>query len=111
MTLPKLDNQGLIAALCRCHLVRVCPMVCGWSPFAVLAGRFLVATAVISLLFSHRVSDLNLPVPFVFHRQVEFASYHVEGTTAFQMAPGEVTLLLSTSPICYRLQVFCGFTH
>jgi drug/metabolite transporter (DMT)-like permease len=109
MTLPKLDNQGLMAALCAAAtwgiagiFVRWLP---GWSPFAVLAGRFLVATAcMLPILF------LTPPVRFEFTRSLRNSQTwwlslpaiggYVLGTTAFQMAPvGEVTLLFTTSPL------------
>ncbi len=106
---PKLDNQGLMAALCATVtwgmagiFIRWLP---GWSPFAVLAGRFLVATAVmLPVLF------LTPSVRFEFTRSLSISQTwwlslpaiagYVLGTTAFQMAPvGEVTLLLTTSPL------------
>lgn len=106
---PKLDNQGLMAALCATVtwgmagiFIRWLP---GWSPFAVLAGRFLVATAVmLPVLF------LTPSVRFEFTRSLRISQTwwlslpaiagYVLGTTAFQMAPvGEVTLLLTTSPL------------
>ena len=109
MTLPKLDNQGLMAALCAPFtwgmagiFVRWLP---GWSPFAVLAGRFLVATAfMLPILF------LISSVRWEFTRSLRLAQTwwlsfpailgYVLGTTALQMAPvGEVTLLLTTSPL------------
>ncbi len=109
MTLPKLDNQGLMAALCASLtwgmagiFVRWLP---GWSPFAVLAGRFLVATAfMLPILF------LTPPVRFELTRSLRNSQTwwlsllaiggYILGTTAFQMAPvGEVTLLLTTSPL------------
>lgn len=83
-------------------LVRWLP---GWSPFAVLAGRFLVAAAALlpmlfltpnalfELIRSLRISQtwwLSLPA----------IGGYVLGTTAFQMAPvGDVTLLFTTSPL------------
>jgi EamA domain-containing membrane protein RarD len=49
MTTSNPDRKGLMAALCTTAMwgmagifVRWLP---GWSPFAILAGRFLVATA------------------------------------------------------------------
>lgn len=109
MTLPKLDNQGLMAALCAAVtwgmvgiFVRWLP---GWSPFAVLAGRFLVATAaMLPILF------LTPSVRFEFTHSLRISQTwwlsllaiggYVLGTTAFQMAPvGEVTLLITTSPL------------
>ena len=109
LNLPKLDNQGLMAALCAAVtwsmagiFVRSLP---GWSPFAVLAGRFLVATA-----FMLPVLFLTPSVRFGFTRSLHVSQTwwlslpaiggYVLGTTAFQMVPvGEVTLLLTTSPL------------
>lgn len=109
MTLLKLDNQGLIAALGAAItwgmagiFVRWLP---GWSPFAVLAGRFLVAMAVmlpilfltpsLRLEFTHslrRSQTWGLSLPLI--------GGYVLGTIAFQMAPvGEATLLFTTSPL------------
>ena len=77
----------------------------GWSPFAVLGGRFLVATAfMLPILF------LTPSVRFEFSRSLRMKQTwwlslpaiggYVLGTTAFQMAPvGEVTLLFTTSPL------------
>jgi drug/metabolite transporter (DMT)-like permease len=109
MALQKLDNQGLMAALCAAAtwgmagiFIRWLP---GWSPFTVLAGRFLVAAGVmvpivflapgirLELTRSLRIAPIGwLSLPAI-------AGY-VLGTLAFQMAPvGEVTLLLTTSPL------------
>lgn len=109
MTQPTLKVQGLMAALCAAAtwgmvgvFIRWLP---GWSSFAVLAGRFLVATAaMLPILF------LAPSVRHDFTRSV-CASLtwclsllaiggSILGTTAFQMAPvGEVTLLFTTSPL------------
>ncbi|MBW4580269.1 MAG: DMT family transporter [Tildeniella nuda ZEHNDER 1965/U140] len=109
MTQPKLNSQGLIAALCATAtwgmvgvFVRWLP---GWSPFAVLAGRFLVATAtMLPILFvaSSVRHDLtrSLRTPLIWGLSLPAIGSYVLGTTAFQMAPvGEVTLLFTTSPL------------
>lgn len=118
MTLPKLDNQGLTAALWAALtwgmvgiFVRWLP---GWSPFAVLAGRFLVATTVMLpiLFFSPSVQigfTRSLRNSQTWWLSLPAIGGYVLGTTAFQMAPvGEVTLLITTSPlfvIAYRYLV------
>jgi drug/metabolite transporter (DMT)-like permease len=109
MTLPKLDNQGLLAALCAAVtwgmagiFVRWLP---AWSSFAILAGRFLVAAAVmIPILFLTKsiraefICSLRISQTWVL--SLPAIAGYVFGTTAFQMAPvGEVTLLLTTSPL------------
>jgi drug/metabolite transporter (DMT)-like permease len=109
MTLPKLDNQGLMAALCAAFtwgiagiFIRWLP---GWSPFAVLAGRFLVATAVMLPILVLRPSirfefTRSLRISQTWWLSLPLIGGYVLGTTAFQMAPvGEVTLLLTTSPL------------
>lgn len=106
---PKLDKQGLIAALCTTAtwgtvgvFVRWLP---GWSPFAVLAGRFIFATAVmipIVFLASSVRYELTrtLRTPIIWWLSLPAIGGYVLGTTAFQMAPiGEVTLLITTSPL------------
>ena len=106
---PKLDKQGLIAALCTTAtwgtvgvFVRWLP---GWSPFAVLAGRFIFATAVmipIVFLASSVRYELTrtLRTPLIWGLSLPAIGGYVLGTTAFQMAPiGEVTLLITTSPL------------
>lgn len=109
MTQPELNGQGLLAALCSAAtwgmagiLVRWLP---GWSPFAVLAGRFFVATAVMLPIFflaSNTRHDLtrSLRTPLIWWLSLPAIAGYVLGTTAFQMAPvGEVTLLFTTSPL------------
>jgi drug/metabolite transporter (DMT)-like permease len=109
MTLPKLDNQGLMAALCAAFtwgiagiFVRWLP---GWSPFAVLAGRFLIATAVMLPILVLRPSirfefTRSLRISQTWWLSLPLIGGYVLGTTAFQMAPvGEATLLLTTSPL------------
>lgn len=77
----------------------------GWSPFAVLAGRFLVATAAmlpILFLASNVRHDFtrSLRTPLIWWLSLPAIGGYVLGTTAFQMAPvGEVTLLFTTSPL------------
>lgn len=106
---PKLDKQGLIAALCATAtwgtvgiFIRWLP---GWSPFAVLAGRFIFATAVmipIVFLASSVRSELTrtLRTPVIWWLSLPAIGGYVLGTAAFQMAPiGEVTLLITTSPL------------
>jgi drug/metabolite transporter (DMT)-like permease len=106
---PTLDIQSSIAALCAAVtwgmvgvFVRWLP---GWSPFAVLAGRFLAATvAMLPLLFlsSNFRHDLiySLKTPLIWRLSLLGIGGYVLGTTAFQMAPiGEVTLLFTTSPL------------
>jgi drug/metabolite transporter (DMT)-like permease len=109
MTQPKLSIQGSIAALCAAAtwgmvgiFVRWLP---GWSPFAVLAGRFLAATAAIlpilflSLSVRHNFIRSLYASPTWYLSLLAIGGY-VLGTTAFQMAPvGEVTLLFTTSPL------------
>lgn len=109
MTQPTLNTQGLMAALCAAAtwgmvgvFVRWLP---GWSAFAVLAGRFLVATvAMLPILFlapSVR-HDLirSLRTSTIWWLSLPAIGGYVLGTTAFQLAPvGEVTLLFTTSPL------------
>lgn len=109
MTQPKLDSIGLMAALFATAtwglvgvFIRWLP---GWSPFAVLAGRFLVATAAmlpILLLVPSIRDDLtrSLRTPPIWWLSLPAIGSYFLGTTAFQMAPvGEVTLLFTTSPL------------
>ncbi|MFB2981869.1 DMT family transporter [Microseira sp. BLCC-F43] len=109
MTQFNLDSKGLIAALCAAAtwgmagiFVRWLP---GWSPFAVLAGRFLVGTAVMLpiLLLAPSIRHnltLSLRTPPIWWLSLPAIGGYVLGTTAFQMAPvGEVTLLFTTSPL------------
>jgi drug/metabolite transporter (DMT)-like permease len=108
MTQPKLNIQGLMAALATAAtwgmvgiFVRWLP---GWSPFAVLAGRFIVATVAmlpIFLLSSVRHDfTRSLRTSQTWYLSLPAIGGYVLGTTAFQMAPvGEVTLLITTSPL------------
>ncbi len=109
MTQPKLDSLGLMAALFATVtwglvgvFIRWLP---GWSPFAVLAGRFVVATAImlpIPFLLPSIRHDLTRSLrttPIWWLSLLEIGSSFL-GTMAFQMAPvGEVTLLFTTSPL------------
>ena len=109
MTQPKPDSLGLMAALCATAtwgmvgvFVRWLP---GWSPFAVLAGRFLVATAVMLpiLLLAPSIRHnftRSVCTPLIWWLSLPAIGSYVLGTTAFQMAPvAEVTLLFTTSPL------------
>ncbi|NJO42490.1 MAG: DMT family transporter [Cyanobacteria bacterium CRU_2_1] len=108
MTQPKLNRPGLVAALFATAtwgmvgvFVRWLP---GWSPFAVLAGRFLVATAVmLPILFLASIRHdftRSLRTPLTWGLSLPAIGSYVLGTTAFQMVPvGEVTLLFTTSPL------------
>jgi drug/metabolite transporter (DMT)-like permease len=77
----------------------------GWSPFAVLAGRFLVATVAmlpILLLVPSIRHDFtrSLRIAPIWWLSLLAIGSSFLGTTAFQMAPvGEVTLLFTTSPL------------
>lgn len=109
MTRSNLDGKGLIAAVCAAAtwgmvgvFVRWLP---GWSPFAVLAGRFLAATAAMLPIlwlvpsFRHNLACSFRTLPIWWLSLLAVGGY-VLGTTAFQMAPvGEVTLLFTTSPL------------
>jgi drug/metabolite transporter (DMT)-like permease len=104
-----LDSKGLIAALCAAAtwgmvgiFIRWLP---GWSPFAILAGRFLVGTAVMMPIFllapsmRHNLTISLRTLPIWWLSLPPIGGY-VLGTTALQMAPvGEVTLLFTTSPL------------
>lgn len=109
MTQPKPNSLGLIAALFATVtwglvgvFIRWLP---GWSPFAVLAGRFFVATATmlpILLLLPSIRHDLtrSLRTPPIWWLSLLEIGSSFLGTMAFQMAPvGEVTLLFTTSPL------------
>jgi drug/metabolite transporter (DMT)-like permease len=109
MIQPKLNSVGLMAAMFATVtwgmvgiFIRWLP---GWSPFAVLAGRFLVATAAmltILLLVPSIRHDFtrSLPTPPIWWLSLLAIGSSFLGTTAFQMAPvGEVTLLFTTSPL------------
>lgn len=108
MTQPKLNIQGLMAALATAAtwgmvgiFVRWLP---GWSPFAVLAGRFIVATVAMLPIFlissvRHELTR-SLRTSQTWYLSLPAIGGYVFGTTAFQMAPvGEVTLLITTSPL------------
>jgi drug/metabolite transporter (DMT)-like permease len=109
VTQPKLDIQGLMAALCATAtwgmsgiFVRWLP---GWSPFLVLTGRFLVAIAVLLpiLLLSPDIRShlmRSLSTRLIWWLSLPAIGSYILGTAAFQMAPvGEVTLLFTTSPL------------
>jgi drug/metabolite transporter (DMT)-like permease len=109
MTHPRLDRRSLVTAICATAtwamvgiFVRWLP---GWSPFAILTGRFFVATVVLLplLLVAPGVrADLvrslrNLPIWWL---SLSAIGSYLLGTTSYQMAPiGEVTLLFTTSPL------------
>jgi drug/metabolite transporter (DMT)-like permease len=109
ITQPAANIQGLMAAVCAAAtwgmagvFVRWLP---GWSPFAVLAGRFLAATAtMLPILFlastvRHDFTRSLGASPTWCLSLLAIGGYFL-GTTAFQMAPlGEVTLLFTTSPL------------
>jgi drug/metabolite transporter (DMT)-like permease len=109
MTKSNLDSKGLMAALFASVawsmvgiFVRWLP---GWSPFAVLAGRFIVATVVLLPIFllaptiRHQLTR-SLGTPLTWWLSLPAIGTYILGTTAFQMAPvGEVTLLFTTSPL------------
>jgi drug/metabolite transporter (DMT)-like permease len=125
MPTPKLDPQGLLAALCATAswgmsgiFIRWLP---GWSPFLILVGRFLVAIAVMMpILFFRPGIRANLThslrTPLIWGLSLPAIGSYILGTSAIQMAPvGEVTLLFTTSPlfvIAYkgviRLSVKCS---
>ncbi|NJL38894.1 MAG: DMT family transporter [Leptolyngbyaceae cyanobacterium SM1_4_3] len=109
MTLSRLDKQGLTAALFTAIawsmvgiFVRLLPE---WPPFAVLAGRFLVAAGVMLPIFfltpSARLEFIrSLRIPQIWWLSLLAIGGYALGTTAFQIAPvGEVTLLMTTSPL------------
>jgi drug/metabolite transporter (DMT)-like permease len=109
VTQPKLDVQGLMAALCATAtwgmsgiFVRWLP---GWSPFLVLTGRFLVAIAALLpiLLLSPDIRShlmRSLSTRLIWWLSLPAIGSYILGTAAFQMAPvGEVTLLFTTSPL------------
>jgi drug/metabolite transporter (DMT)-like permease len=106
---PKLDPQGLSAALCATAswgmsgiFIRWLP---GWSPFLVLVGRFLVAIAVMLPILFFRPSirtnlTHSLTTPLIWGLSLPAIGSYILGTSAIQMAPvGEVTLLFTTSPL------------
>ncbi len=76
----------------------------GWSPFAIVAGRFFVATiALLPVVLSPKLRRelfSSLQAPYIWSLSLPMIGGFVLGTTAFQMAPvGEVTLLFTTSPL------------
>jgi drug/metabolite transporter (DMT)-like permease len=109
MTSPKLDGRGLAIAIFATAtwamvgiFVRWLP---GWSPFAILTGRFLVAIVVLLpllLMMPSVRADLtrSLGAPPIWRLSLPIIGSYLLGTTAYQMAPiGEVTLLFTTSPL------------
>jgi drug/metabolite transporter (DMT)-like permease len=109
MTQPKLDRRSLVTAICATAtwamvgiFVRWLP---GWSPFAILTGRFFVATVVLLplLLLAPSVrNDLvrSLRTAPIWWLSLPAIGSYLLGTTSYQMAPiGEVTLLFTTSPL------------
>ena len=83
----------------------------GWSPFAVLSGRFLIGVIalfpVVSSASIRRDLFQAMQKPDVWRLSLPMIFGYLLGTTAFQLAPvGEATLLISTSPlfiVAYRL--------
>jgi drug/metabolite transporter (DMT)-like permease len=109
MTSPKLDGRGLAIAIFATAtwamvgiFVRWLP---GWSPFAILTGRFLVAIVVLLplLIITPSVrADLtrSLRATPIWRLSLPVIGSYLLGTTSYQMAPiGEVTLLFTTSPL------------
>ncbi len=111
----KYDYQGIAIALFSTAtwatagiFIRQLP---GWSPFAILAGRFLVGAIALSpVIFASSIrSDLfrSVQKPDIWLLSLPMIFGYLLGTTAFQLAPvGEATLLISTSPlfiVAYRL--------
>ena len=110
-----LDSKGVAIALISTAtwatagiFIRWLP---GWSPFAVLAGRFLVAAiALLPIVLSPNIRKSLLQSVqsiTIWAISLPLIGGYLLGTTAFQMAPvGEVTLLISTSPlfvVAYKL--------
>ena len=115
MTLTKLDSKGIAIALISTAtwatagiFIRWLP---GWSPFAILSGRFLVAAiALLPIVLSPNIRKSLLQSVqsiTIWAISLPLIGGYLLGTTAFQMAPvGEVTLLISTSPlfvVAYKL--------
>jgi EamA-like transporter family len=109
MTHAKLDRRNLVTAIFATAawamvgvFVRWLP---GWSPFAILTGRFFVATVVLLplLLMTPGVrEDLarSLRTAPIWRLSLPAIGSYLLGTTSYQMAPiGEVTLLFTTSPL------------
>ena len=115
MTLTKLDSKGIAIALTSTAtwatagiFIRWLP---GWSPFAILSGRFLVAAiALLPIVLSPNIRKSlfqSIQSITIWAISLPLIGGYLLGTTAFQMAPvGEVTLLISTSPlfvVAYKL--------
>lgn len=104
----KLDSRGIAIALLSTAtwatagiFIRWLP---GWSPFAIVAGRFFVATIVLlPIVLSpkfRRELLYSLQAPYIWSLSLPMIGGFLLGTAAFQMAPvGEVTLLFTTSPL------------
>ncbi len=102
-----LDSKGIAIALLSTAtwgtagiFIRWLP---GWSPFAILAGRFLVAAiALLPIVLAPKLRrELfdSLQAPYIWSLSIPMIGGFLLGTTAFQMAPvGEVTLFFTTSP-------------
>ena len=115
MTLSKSDSTGVAIALISTAtwatagiFIRWLP---GWSPFAILSGRFLVAAiALLPIVLSSSIRKSllqSIQAVTIWAISLPLIGGYLLGTTAFQMAPvGEVTLLISTSPlfvVAYKL--------
>jgi drug/metabolite transporter (DMT)-like permease len=109
---PQLNRQGVkgvMAALCAAATWGMAGIfvrwLSGWSAFAILAGRFLVATVVmlpIVLLSASSRRELlrSLRSPVIWGLSLPVIGGNFLGITAYQMAPvGEVTLFFTTSPL------------
>ncbi|MGB3670328.1 MAG: DMT family transporter [Phormidesmis sp.] len=104
----KTDSRGIAIALLSTAtwatagiFIRWLP---GWSPFAILSGRFFVATlALLPVVLSPNIRPeffRTLRSPTIWGLSLPMISGFLLGTAAFQMAQvGEVTLMLSTPPI------------
>jgi len=104
----KLDSRGIAIALLSTAtwatagiFIRWLP---GWSPFAILSGRFFVATlALLPIVLSPNIRPgffYALRSPVIWGLSLPMIGGFLLGTAAFQMARvGEVTLMLSTPPI------------
>lgn len=104
----KSNSQGIVIALFSTVtwatagiFIRWLP---GWSPFAIVAGRFFVATIVLLPIVRspklRRELFSSLQAPYIWSLSLPMIGGFLLGTTAFQMAPvGDVTLLFATSPL------------
>ena len=120
MASNKLDAQGIAFALASTAtwatagiFIRWLP---GWSSFAILSGRFLIATiALTPIVLSSRMRPelfRSLRTPAIWGLSLPMIGGYLLGTTAFQLAPvGEVTLLISTSPIFVAAYKVCSKIH